>query len=294
MDIKARKPWLSFAEQCRVLKDRGLDISDRKFMEKLLSTYNYYYITGYLHSYKDTDGKYRKGTCIKEINQAIKADRELHMLFSYVIEIIERKLKSVMAYYIGKNHNADDLVYLVYNKNYSSTDTRINKFLPYFRKSVENNKELPFVNHYLCKYDGIFPIWVAVEVFTLGNLENLYSILDKKTKREIADEFFVKATVLTQWIKCLRVFRNTLAHNGRLHNFTFRLHPKQFEEWKIEQTNMVFDYIYMCKFLIPENDEWEQVLVRSLEAVFNGNHIKLSSYGFPPNWKDLLINHNHP
>ena len=154
---------------------------------------------------------------------------------------------------------------------------------------MENNKELPFVNHYLYKYGGVFPIWVAVEVFTLGNLENLYSILDKKTSREIADEFSVKASVLMQWIKCLRVFRNTLAHNGRLHNFTFRLHPKQFGCWEIEQTNMVFDYIYMCKFLFPEKDEWEKVLVRSLESVFIRNQVKLSSYGFPHNWKDLLI-----
>lgn len=289
MDIKARKPWLPFAAQCQILKDRGLDISDNEFMEKLLSTYNYYYITGYLYSYKDANGKYRKGTCIKEINQAIRADRELHMLFSYVIEIIERKLKSVMAYYIGKNHGNDDLAYLVHDWNYNSTDKRINEFLTYFRKSVENNKELPFVNHYLYKYGGVFPIWVAVEVFTLGNLENLYSILDKKTSREIADEFSVKASVLMQWIKCLRVFRNTLAHNGRLHNFTFRLHPKQFGCWEIEQTNMVFDYIYMCKFLFPEKDEWEKVLVRSLESVFIRNQVKLSSYGFPHNWKDLLI-----
>ncbi len=289
MDIKAKKPWLSFADQCQILKDRGLDISDDEFMKKLLFTYNYYYITGYLHRYKDANGKYRQGTCIEKINQAIRADRELHMLFFYVIEIIERKLKSVMAYYIGKNHCDDDLVYLVYDRNYIGTDKRINEFLVYFRKAVENNKELPFVNHYLYKYGGVFPIWVAVEVFTLGNLENLYSILDKKTSREIADKFSVKAAVLKQWIKCLRVFRNTLAHNGRLHNFTFRLHPKQFEHWEIEQTNMAFDYIYMCKFLFPEKDEWEKLLVRSLESVFDGNHVKLYSYGFPHNWKDLLI-----
>lgn len=289
MDTRKRKPWLSFETQCQVLKDRGLDISDNKFMENFLSTYNYYYITGYLHSYKDTDGKYRKGTCIEEISQAIKADREFHMLFFYVIESIERKLKSVMAYYIGKNHSDDDLGYLIYDQKYVSANEKVNKFLPYFRKAVKNNSSLPFVNHYINKYGGVFPIWVAVEVFTLGNLENLYSILDKKTSREIADEFSIKRAVLVQWIKCLRVFRNTLAHNGRLHNFTFRLHPKQFECWEIEQTNMVFDYIYMCKFLFPEKNEWEKVLVGSLKSVFIENHVKLSSYGFPHNWKELLM-----
>ena len=51
------------------------------------------------------------------------------------------------------------------------------------------NKHLPFVKHHIEKYDGKFPIWVAVELFSFGQLSYLYSIMKSKDKKSVAKQY---------------------------------------------------------------------------------------------------------
>lgn len=283
-----KKPWISFSEQRERLQKRGLSIDDNEVAEKILSTHNYYYITGYLHSYKMPNGCYRAGVCLSDIYDAMKTDRRLRMILSYVIDGIERHLKVSIAYCIGKHYVDDDLVYLPASKDYKSTSCQTNVFLGFFRRAVHNNERLPFVSHYMKKHGGVFPIWVAVEILTLGNLENLFCILAKEVKRDIADTFGIEAEILKQWLGCLRVFRNTLAHSGRLHNFNFRVLPKQCSRWEAEQTHKVFDYIYMCKFMVADPDEWNRFVIQAVRGILNKRKVDLAAYGFGDNWESLL------
>ena len=50
-----------------------------------------------------------------------------------------------------------------------------------------------------------------------------YSMLNKKTKREIADRFNYKSDLIENWLEHMRRFRNMLAHNARLYNHNRRM-----------------------------------------------------------------------
>lgn len=58
------------------------------------------------------------------------------------------------------------------------------KLINTFYGEVSRNKSKPFVKHHIEKYDEQFPVWVAVELFTFGNVSILYSII-KDEKRSI-------------------------------------------------------------------------------------------------------------
>ena len=38
------------------------------------------------------------------------------------------------------------------------------------KREIQHNKNLPLVKHHLETYGGHFPIWVAVEIMTFGNI----------------------------------------------------------------------------------------------------------------------------
>ena len=55
-----------------------------------------------------------------------------------------------------------------------------------FIKERDHQKNAPFVKHHMDKYEGHFPIWVAIELFTFENLSSLYSIMVLEDRKKIA------------------------------------------------------------------------------------------------------------
>ena len=46
-----------------------------------------------------------------------------------------------------------------------------------FDKSKKDNSHLLFVKHHIDNYNGDLPVWVAVEIMTMGNMHKLYNNL---------------------------------------------------------------------------------------------------------------------
>jgi abortive infection bacteriophage resistance protein len=67
------------------------------------------------------------------------------------------------------------------------------------------------------KYRGQFPIWVAVNLLTLGNLKYLYKNIPSRDRKNISKELNLSPGTLDSWIDNLRILRNKIAHNMRLY-----------------------------------------------------------------------------
>ena len=50
-------------------------------------------------------------------------------------------------------------------------------------QSKKENSRLLFVKHYQTKYMGEFPLWVIMELFTMGMLSRFYSDMLTKDKK---------------------------------------------------------------------------------------------------------------
>lgn len=70
------------------------------------------------------------------------------------------------------------------------------RFMEDFQNNVRNNREVPFVKHHIQKYRSQFPIWVSVNLFTLGNLKYLYKNIPSRDRKNISSEFNVSPQTL--------------------------------------------------------------------------------------------------
>ena len=280
-----KKPT-TIEEQIELLKNRKVIIEDENFAKKFLRIYNYYFVTGYLHPYKTSDDKY-KNISFNVIATQIKFDMRLREICMYALDIIEKGLKTIIAYEFSHNYENGNIAY-AYSLYFPNDEDKHIRLMEHYNVSLNNNKELPYVKHNMKTY-GILPTWVAIELFTLGNIEKFFSMLDTNTKKKIEDIIGFPKNKIQNWIENLRIFRNMVAHNQRLYNFSILSMPKKAKEYN-KQTGKIFDYVIVMKYLFLDNEDWNTYVLPRLEYIFDDfkNNIDLKCIGFPDDWKNIL------
>lgn len=286
-----KKPT-TFDEQIEILKNRNLIIEDEDFTRKILKGINYYYITGYLYNFKKVGTDcYIENLTFNYIYRIIKFDMRLRSIFLYAMEMIERNLKTTIAYHFSHNYPEGNISYL-YDRDFNDKKKH-STFIEYINKNIENNEDLPFIQHHKVNYQGYYPIWVAIEVFTLGNLENFYSLLNTKVQKIIAREYDCSKAQMENWIESVRRFRNMLAHDTRLYNSKVIFTPLKKKECNIT-TNKIFDYVLVMKHLMLDKEEWDNRVILDIKNIFEEfkTDIDIRCIGFPENWEEILKNNS--
>ncbi len=280
-----KKPT-TIEEQIKLLKSREVVIEDENFTKKFLRIYNYYFVTGYLHPYKTSDDKY-KNISFNGIVTQIKFDMRLREICMYALDIIEKGLKTIIAYEFSHNYENGNIAY-AYSLYFPNDEDKHTRLMEHYNVSLNNNKELPYVKHNMKTYE-ILPTWVAIELFTLGNIEKFFSMLDTNTKKKIEDIIGFPKNKIQNWIENLRIFRNMVAHNQRLYNFSILSIPKKAKEYN-KQTGKIFDYVIVMKYLFLDNEDWNTYVLPRLEYIFDDfkDNIDLKCIGFPDDWKNIL------
>ena len=280
-----KKPT-TIEEQIKLLKSREVVIEDENFAKKFLRIYNYYFVTGYLHPYKTSDDKY-KNISFNGIVTQIKFDMRLREICMYALDIIEKGLKTIIAYEFSHNYENGNIAY-AYSLYFPNDEDKHTRLMEHYNVSLNNNKELPYVKHNMKTYE-ILPTWVAIELFTLGNIEKFFSMLDTNTKKKIEDIIGFPKNKIQNWIENLRIFRNMVAHNQRLYNFSILSIPKKAKEYN-KQTGKIFDYVIVMKYLFLDNEDWNTYVLPRFEYIFDDfkDDVDLKCIGFPDDWKNIL------
>ena len=284
MEIK--KP-LTVSQQVELLKSRGLLIENEAVARRFLQHINYYTLSGYLYAFKDGEN-FIKGTTMKKIQAIYQCDKRFKNIILYSLDEVEQNLKTKIAYTLAHKVGA-----LCHEEPSNFKDAELfSKFQARFQNAVDNNHKIPFVKHHLTKYDGHFPIWVAVNLFTLGTLEHFFENLQTQYQKYIVKDFNLSVPIFSSWIHSISYLRNMAAHYMRLYDFKIQLTPLRDKTLKKfpKPTYRVFDIIYIMKYLYPNRDEWLYFILPSIEQTFEEyqEYIDIHSYGFSDNWKDLL------
>ena len=280
-----KKPT-TIEEQIKLLKSREVVIEDENFAKKFLRIYNYYFVTGYLHPYKASDDKY-KNISFNGIATQIKFDMRLREICMYALDIIEKGLKTIIAYEFSHNYENGNIAY-AYSLYFPNNEDKHTRLMGHYNVSLNNNKELPYVKHNMKTY-GILPTWVAIELFTLGNIEKFFSMLDTNTKKKIESIIGFPKNKIQNWIENLRIFRNMVAHNQRVYNFSILSMPKKAKEYN-KQTGKIFDYVIVMKYLFLDAEDWNTYVLPRFEYIFDDfkDDVDLKCIGFPDDWKNIL------
>ena len=289
--MKELKTHLPLREQVKLLLNRGLIIDDDNEVMEVLKNVNYYRLSGYLHSFKRPNSDcYIENLSWKRLKSIYDFDRKLTRILLYALEDVEETLKTRLSYTITSCYTEDPLIYLkpVIYRDYK----QYLRFQEHFYRTKENNYKLPFVEHHYKEYNGSLPMWVAVELFTMGNLHAIYDNLIPVHQKALAKTFGTGSRQLSSWIENLAYTRNHLAHYMRIHNFNFGRTPAECKNHRREfsVTNMIFDQIHVMCCLYSDKSEWRNYILPEVKAIIDeySSVIELSEIGFPEKWEELL------
>lgn len=278
----------SFQEQLEKLKSRGCIVADETHAIQMLKKVNYYRLTAYFLPFKTDDEKYENGTTFNTVIRLYDFDRKLRTLLMSIIEEIELMLRTQLSYYHA--HKYGSLGYL----DEESFKPRHNheKFMKHVNDSIYNNRTQKFVKHHIENYDGKFPIWTIIELFTLGELSRFYSDMIVADQKHIAKLLYHTTYYnVSSWLHCLTDIRNYCAHYSRLYFNQFPAIPPTPKGFPYNLKKRVFDYILVLKFLYPEPEKFNNNLIIPLSALLEeySDCVVLNHIGFPINWRQLLL-----
>ena len=206
-------------------------------------------------------------------------------------------MRTYIGYYHAKSFGA-----LGYYEESSFDDIdRFHKFEADYQSAIEEygDKEV-FVKHHKDAYDGKFPIWVLVELLTLGSLSRLFKNLTVEVRDEICRSNYgkIKDEYIGNWLQGCTILRNICAHRGRIFNrqipFSLRLGKKDKQIFKDKgisinkATKQLFAYLLVMKKMIYDESVWNTFTTRLVDLNNKYPFVRLDYYGFTEDWKILL------
>lgn len=283
--LRLKKPT-TYQEQLDILKKRNVVVDNQEQCEAILETLNYYRFVACFLPFKQSDGSYRIGTQFQQVYRIYEFDRKLRSILFAALEEVEIYLRAKFAYFHAHKYGAEG--YIDAN-NYSSLHQE-ERFKDNLEREIASNKRAAFVIHHSKHYDGHFPIWVVVELFTFGMLSRFYSDLKTCDQKELARELYctIPKNVIS-WLRCCTDLRNICAHYGRLYYRIFPATPANVDATQT-QSRQLWGAVLALKALYPDGAKWNAEILPRLSALIEEyrEDITLSHIGFPRDWEGRL------
>ena len=291
------KPALTYEQQLqKLIVDHHLTVLNEAEALQILKTVNYYRLSGYGIGLKQKNNQewYQEGITLEKIYDIYCFDSLFKATLIHSIEQIEIQLRTQIAYQLSMKYGAEahmDPQNFRSKKNKDGIEIH-QMIVDSFRAECKRQQNVPFVKHHIFHYHGHFPVWVAVELFTFGNLCSLYDIMQQEDRIEVAKLYNTQPEHLASWILALVEVRNICAHYGRLYNMPLKQSPFLYVEhrkYRNQKQNKIFPVILVLKRILNSNSEWNH-FYQSMVAIMEKyeDAIQLSFMGFPSEWKNVL------
>lgn len=242
--MKYQKPHLTYEQQLKRLRQRGLTISDPAQAIRHLKRIGYYRLSGYLYSLRQMDPTARhqkktpkrldsfiEGARIEDAIALHDFDHRLRLALLDGLQQIEVGLRVKIGHTLGKRgplaHLDPTSLSARASKLHPGKSSKNKKLTCYevWRNEYDNHQrnarkgKQDFVLHFIDHYEKEVPIWGAVEFMPFGCLVSLLELLEAKDQRRISHDLGVKdQKVLLGWLRPLNVLRNHCAHSNRVWN----------------------------------------------------------------------------
>jgi len=279
------KPPTTFEQQIELFKSRGLVIKDERYVLSVLQRINYYRLTSYCLGFKNDD-RYCEGTTFEDIIGLYEFDKKLRHSLLDIIECIEISFRTHIAYHLAHKYGA--LSYL--DKQHFWSEKYHAEFIEELTKEIGRSSEL-FVDHHKLKYSGQFPIWVAVEMISIGCLSKLFSNMLNADKKVISIKYYNAAfSFVESWLASIAYIRNICAHHGRLYNRSLTKPPKMLMADKLIGVDeySLFSVIYNLKYLMLDKPKWDYFVGELAAMIESCPAVNIKRMGFPDHWDELL------
>jgi len=223
--MKYAKDPLSFEGQADLLLQRGL-CADRQQLVERLQTTNYYRLSSYLFTFRETPELYRKGTSLEAAWALYRFDHFLRLLLLDAIETIEVHVRTQLAYHFAHAHGAFSYLAPHLFPNFASERSDFEKWERKLREQVKRGRQKKgredFIVHFFKKYGDTHdmpPIWMLVELMDFGSTLSFFRGVSVEIRRKVAETLGQPEEVVLSWLLALNSIRNRCAHHARLWNW---------------------------------------------------------------------------
>lgn len=277
------KPFFSYEQQIEELQRKGIILNHDECLD-FLKDVNYYRLSAYLLPYKGKAARLE----FNQIKKIYEFDSKLRSLVIPVIENVEIKFRSRLAYLFSEKYGAEG--YLD-SSNFSSRHNH-EAFLSHIAKCITDNRQSVVIKHHEEKYESHYPLWVLIEFFSMGMLSYFYSDMKRSDKKHLVKEigFPRSDREIESWLRCLTILRNKCAHYSRLYYSVFPSIPMFEEGLDRERERTLYPQLLMLKNLLLDDNLWNEMfsvpfhsLIEEYKEFIEEKHI-----GLPIDWRDRL------
>ncbi|MCK5133469.1 MAG: Abi family protein [Candidatus Sabulitectum sp.] len=291
------KPPKSYPDLAQLAIDRGLEGVTREHLTIVLERVSYCRFRTYWHKYLADSINFKEDTNFGDIWIRYIFDGELRNLVFCAIQEVEVSLRNSIMHHHVHSHGIHGYLNASALPDLKPTDRT--KLLSRIKGEIDRTKE-HFAKRHISQFPGEDPpLWIVVDLMTMGMLLTFYNGMKKNLRAAIASKYHVSEEVFNSWMKTLNHLRNICAHHSRLWNRTFGLSPKiprerKNPEWHIpskiynERTFGVLSMIY--HLLKCTNSEFAVEWRGRLKNLFLGYGCEIpEEVGFPENWFEYQL-----
>ena len=280
------KPFKSIEGQLDLLIQRGLVVGDRDNALDILSRTNYYRLSAYSLTLRKGNSFY-DGITFDNIYELYRFDDAFRIIILEYSSYIEIAFRTYISYEHSKKYGP--LGYMD-SINFSNSN-----FFAHMLLDITNEikrSDDAFVEHHKRDLDSVFPIWVALECSSFGNISKMFKNMIPADKKLIAHKYYnVHHSYVSNWLQVCVYARNIAAHGGRFYNRRLKSVPPKIRSKYADLIDVekAFSMIYVIQKLLPTKALSES-LRDDLNALFaKYPFAKKSHLGFPDNWMDILV-----
>lgn len=279
------KPPLTIPEQLDLMIERGLIVNDRENALDIIRRTSYYRLSAYSLSLRKND-RFYANVSFDDIYELYRFDDAFRKIIFDYASYVEIAFRAYISHTISQKYGP--LGYMIPD-NFSNKQYH-KDFMKHLTEEIRRSDDV-FVEHHYRNKNSVFPIWVAIECASFGELSKLFKNMKPEDKQTIIDHWFsVKEDYISNWLHCSVFARNVAAHGGRFYNRKFksvsvRLQGQLKKQFTGEDP---FAFVVAINQLLPSKALAEQ-LHRDLEALFKKYPFaQKEKLGFPKTWKEIL------
>ncbi|WP_281700086.1 Abi family protein [Cetobacterium somerae] len=272
-------------EQIEIFKNRGMVFENEEYAKNKLSHINYYKLKEYSLVFME-NARYENIT-FEEVLDTFYLDRSLRVNLMHNIEKIEISLKTQIARILGSYGPFEYLSFNIwvdkdeYCKHYIKDQEK--KFKEQIRKILlERSSEI--IKEFQKNFPGEdkVPIWMLIEMLTLGEVLNLYKLMAPNLKKKISKFYNIPSIeIFESWIYKIKLIRNLCAHNMKIYNLTLSK-TKTLNEWAqigIDYNKLPIILLIIQHFINEINPNYKSRTITTILAFLKKYPTKRANFG---------------
>ncbi|PMC80428.1 hypothetical protein CJ191_01070 [Aerococcus viridans] len=226
---------LNYQEQMSKFISRGMKSNNFEKDSKKLESISYYKLKETAQVFAKTtkiDGELEidyQGIYFDEVLKRFYQDKNLRLHLLHAIEEIEISIKTKIAYILGRDtysaYGYLDFPSWCNRENFKRFELAMEEstFKIKLLKKVKNSNSSELQ---IKLKENIFPpIWLAVNLLTLGEIIHLLKYMSNKNLKLLANEYGMTPNDFLAKIRCIHLVRNICAHNSSVVDFKIKTMP---------------------------------------------------------------------